>query len=1184
MRDARLPPTMSENPPGTALHAAALAVSGSGGQAVFDELVRFCSDILHVDAAMISIFADAGRARMRTLASCLDGRPLASFEYDLANTPCAGVIGRDFRFVGSGALPEFAAGGLFGAKGMDSYAAYSLVAPDGAQLGLIAVMDREPLPERALVESVLKIFSVRAVAELERSRAAAALEASEASYRAIFEATEDAVFVHDWDTGAILDVNPKACEMTGYSAAELRRMTPGDFAGNRAPYTREEALRHIEAAKTGGPVRFQWPRRRKDGALHWDEVTLKAATIGGRPRILAFTRDVTERKRAEEALKASEEQYRAIFNASEDAMMLWNSEPRRVDVNPAYLRMYGVTREEVLDPEYGSALPIAHAARRMDYIRRTLAGERCSAEVEAVRKDGTRFQIDLRTIPVRHLGEPHALAIGRDITERRIAEEALKSSEEQYRAIFNASDDAMVLWNSSLRRVDVNPAYERLFGYPREEALAPDRHAALPRKYVEQREDIVRRTLAGERCHAELDAIRRDGAMIQIEVRTVPVRHRGEPHVLAMVRDITARRRSEEALKASEAQYRAIFNATEDALVLRDANFRIVDVNQAYERLSGYSRAEVIGVDRVIANPGIQEQIRGLHARAIGGEPFMVETVRQRKDGALLDVELRGVPIRHRGEPHVLYIGRDISMRKRAEEIRRASEEQYRAIFDATADAIVVADTEGRIVDVNPALLKLSGYRREEVLGEHGWMMVAPEHVKLDRQMHERVVAGEAVQYELTGVGKSGERRDIEVHGVPMRYRGQPHTLSMARDITARKRASEERLSLERQLRQAQKMEAIGHLTGGIAHDFNNLLAAIMGYVALAAEKLEDGAPADPRKLAGYLDEALLGCRRARDLVQQMLTFSRGQRGTPRPLALREAVAESLKLVRSSLPATIEIRSDPGADAPAVLFDPVQLDQVMLNLSINARDAMEGSGRLTVSTRKVHGLHAVCSSCRKSFRGDFAELAVEDAGPGIAPEVMERMFEPFFTTKEVGRGSGMGLATVHGIVHEHGGHIVVDPGRVVGTRFRMLLPVLAGAQPQLPPAPRAAAPARREALKGRVLIVDDEAGVARFMQELLEGWGLSASAATNPASAARLFAADPAAYDLVITDQMMPGRSGVSLAKELLALRADLPVVLYSGHMDRATEAESRAAGIRAVLAKPVEPEVLYGILKTHLH
>jgi CheY-like chemotaxis protein len=226
----------------------------------------------------------------------------------------------------------------------------------------------------------------------------------------------------------------------------------------------------------------------------------------------------------------------------------------------------------------------------------------------------------------------------------------------------------------------------------------------------------------------------------------------------------------------------------------------------------------------------------------------------------------------------------------------------------------------------------------------------------------------------------------------------------------------------------------------------------------------------------------------------------------------------------------------------------------------------------------------VCASCRKSFRGDFAELAVEDSGPGIAPEVMERMFEPFFTTKDVGRGSGMGLATVHGIVHEHGGHIVVEPGRLIGTRFRVLLPVLADGRAAPAAAEKAAPAARREPLRGRVLVVDDEAGVARFMQELLESWGLSAAAATSPAAAARLFADDPGAYDLVITDQMMPGRSGVSLAKELIGLRADLPVVLYSGQMDRATETDARAAGVRAVLHKPVEPDALYGVLKTHLH
>ena len=513
--------------------------------------------------------------------------------------------------------------------------------------------------------------------------------------------------------------------------------------------------------------------------------------------------------------------------------------------------------------------------------------------------------------------------------------------------------------------------------------------------------------------------------------------------------------------------------------------------------------------------------------------------------------------------------------------MRRASEEQYRAIFDAATDAIILRDAAGHIVDANPALCRLSGYSREEVLSDPGWLFAAPEYRRTVRQMHDRALGGETILFEIRGLAKDGTLREIEVQCVPISYRGQPHVLAMARDISLRKRAAEERLSLERQLRQAQKMEALGHLTGGIAHDFKNLLASIMGYVALAAEKAQGGA--DP-KLPGYLDEALLGCRRARDLVQQMLTFSRGQRGTPRPLAPAAAVSESLTLVRSSLPSTVEIRSALPDALPGVLLDPVQLDQVLLNLSINARDAMEGAGRLSFSLRALRDERAVCSSCRKGFQGDFVELAVEDSGPGIAPEVLERMFEPFFTTKEGGRGSGMGLATVHGIVHEHGGHVVVEPGRVIGSRFRVLFPALGATAGAVPPPPQPAPSARRAPLKGRVLVVDDEASVAQFMRELLESWGLTAACSTSASSAAQLVAADPAGWDLVVTDQTMPERTGVALARELIALRADLPVVLYTGHMDRGTEIESRAAGIRAVLHKPVEPDALYGILKTHLH
>jgi PAS domain S-box-containing protein len=629
-------------------------------------------------------------------------------------------------------------------------------------------------------------------------------------------------------------------------------------------------------------------------------------------------------------------------------------------------------------------------------------------------------------------------------------------------------------------------------------------------------------------------------------------------------------------VERSGEQYRAIFNAVADSLVLRDADFRVVDVNPAYEAMSGRPRAEALGRnDLTMSPPELTERVRALHARALAGEPVMFEARARRKTGESFDIETRGVPIQHQGRPHVLYIGRDITARKSAEQVLRASEEQYRAIFNAAADALVLRDAERRVVDVNPAFLEMSGYTREEVLTGERWIFAGPEQAGMAKEMHRRVIAGESVQFEVQGIRKDGTPLAVEMRAVPILYRGQPHALGMARDITERRRSEAERAKLQAQLMQAHRMEAIGHLTGGIAHDFNNLLASIMGFIVLASEN--DAAAREP-KLVGYLDEALASCRRARDLIQQMLTFSRGQRGTPRPLALADAVAESLKLLRSSLPSTLELRTRIKA-TQAVMLDPVQVDQVLLNLSINARDAMGGTGRIEIALRPA-SLQGVCSSCRNAFSGDYVELAVADSGPGIAPAVLERIFEPFFTTKEAGRGVGMGLATVHGIVHEHGGHIVVETTPGSGTRFRLLWPGVSGDFTRVVASePKKTA---KTPLNGRVLVVDDESSVGEFMRQLLESWGLQATAVLSPIGVLERLGRTPA-YDLVILDQTMPGITGINLAREIAAARPGLPVILCTGNSERLDKDELDAAGIRALLNKPVEPDMLYGLLRTCL-
>jgi len=1009
----------------------------------------------------------------------------------------------------------------------------------------------------------------------EQKRAAEALRASEEQYRSIFNAAQDAMVLRDAEF-RMVEVNAAWSAVTGISREEaigLDRVLGDD------PPEFERLLREQHRkALAGERSAFEASRTRRDGRKIDLELHALPVQYRRQPHVLFIGRDISERKRAEEALRASEEQHRSIFNASQDTMVLRDAEFRVVDVNAAYEVVTGCSREETIGQDHvlGADPPEFERMLRSQH-HKVLTGETMVLETERIRRDGRRDWRELRAVPVRHQGKPHVLYVGRDIGARRRVEEALRASEEQYRAIFNASADAIVLRDAEFRIVDVNPAYETMSGYRRDEVIGVDRVIANPPEMNEPIKALHKRALAGETVSLETRSASRDGRPSDFELRGFPMQYRGRPHVLWIGRDISARKRTEEALRSSEEQYRAIFNACADALVLRDARARIVDVNRALVEISGYSREEVLNQDRFLfVVPEDVALATAMHRRAIAGESVRFEARCVRKDGTRFDAEIYFVPMPYRGEPHALSMARNITARKRAEDALRSSEEQYRAVFNATTDALVLRDAEQQVVDVNPAFLAMSGFTREEVISQKRWFFAGPEMETLAKQMHARVIAGETVRFEVYGYRKDGTRLDVEMHAVPMPYRGRPHALGMARDITARKRADAERAQLEGQLRQAQKMEAIGHLAGGIAHDFNNILTSIQGYAQLVGERPAAAADA---KLASHLDHLELACNRARELIQQMLIFSRGRRGAARPVALAPLVRQAIRLLRSSLPATLEIVPEFAAGLPAALLDPVQAEQVLMNLCINARDAMHGRGivQVGVACRELQGL--VCASCRGAVSGRFVDLSVADAGPGIPPEVMERMFEPFFSTKETGRGTGMGLAIVHGIVHEHGGHILVDSSPA-GARFQVLFPAVFGQEvPETPPKRRTMPSAQ---LSGRVLLVDDEHMVARFMHELLQGWGLQVTALTSAVEARQAFTRGPQDYDLLLTDYTMPRMTGLDLARALRAIRPALPVILYSGYTDVIPESELGDAAVELV-QKPIDPDALLAALRKHL-
>jgi PAS domain S-box-containing protein len=520
--------------------------------------------------------------------------------------------------------------------------------------------------------------------------------------------------------------------------------------------------------------------------------------------------------------------------------------------------------------------------------------------------------------------------------------------------------------------------------------------------------------------------------------------------------------------------------------------------------------------------------------------------------------------------------------RSEKEQELRKSEDRLRATVESAMDCIIAMDREGRVTEFNPAAEQCFGYRRFDVLGEPMADLIIPDQF---RQGHEQGMAG----FRETGTGDYLGRR-VEV--TAMRADGSEFPAELAidvaqgaegeifigyiRDITERREAEAQRQRLERQLRQAQKMEAIGQLTGGIAHDFNNILTAMTGYVLLAGERAES---LGDLKLSRYLDRAQRSGQRASDLIQQMLTFSRGQHGEPRPVALAPLIQEWRGLLETTLPSSVEIRTNLEPQVPEALLDPLQLEQVLMNLCINARDAMQGHGTLTVSLHDVSHKDSVCASCRQPVAGEFIEIAVRDTGPGVSPEVQERMFEPFYSTKAVGHGSGMGLSMVHGIIHDHGGHLLLDSKPGEGATLRILLPPLsAGEIGEETPGIVDIRPDRHR-MAGRVLLIDDEPAVGEFMQDLLEDWGLTVSVFDSSVDACVKFSDDPDLYDVVILDQTMPRMTGMDVAQQLLKLRPALPVILYTGYSDEISEEQVLGAGIRALVNKPVDTRRLHDLI-----
>jgi two-component system, cell cycle sensor histidine kinase and response regulator CckA len=478
---------------------------------------------------------------------------------------------------------------------------------------------------------------------------------------------------------------------------------------------------------------------------------------------------------------------------------------------------------------------------------------------------------------------------------------------------------------------------------------------------------------------------------------------------------------------------------------------------------------------------------------------------------------------------------------------------------------MVLVDSDGRIVLVNREIERLFGYSRDELLGLSIDVLV-PErfrgrHPSFRGHFYEAPeVRAMGAGRELFGLRKDGAEIPVEIGLNPIETDEGLFVLSSIVDVSARRAADEQRLRLEEQLRQSQKMEALGRLAGGIAHDFNNVLGGIVGYTELAQASARD-----PQLLAD-LDEVLRAAQRGKTLVERILRFSRQQELAPRPLDLTTAVSDAARLLRATLPAGIDIRLHCEAEVPRVMADATSVEQVVMNLATNAAHAMSGSGTLGISVEPRYVRDSFARAHPGLREGLFVQLAVSDTGHGMDEATRARAFEPFFTTKPSGAGSGLGLSMVHGVVSAHGGAVWLESelgrGTTVSCLFRAAESDVAEAVVTDPAAPRGHGE--------RVLYVDDEPTLTRIGKRVLGGLGYRAQVETDPARVLALLRADPSCLDAVITDFSMPGMNGVELARALTALRPDLPILLLSGYVEEFPLADLTAAGIRLVVKKPV--------------
>ncbi|MEE8483709.1 MAG: PAS domain S-box protein [Nitrospinota bacterium] len=884
------------------------------------------------------------------------------------------------------------------------------------------------------------------------------------------------------------------------------------------------------------------------------------------------------RRQAAEALRESEERFRNSFDHTAIGMSLIGHDYEYLKTNRAFCEMVGYSDEELLSMNYMDITHPDDIDINLEQSNKLREGEIDSFQIikRYIHKQGHTVWCNVSVSVVRDRnGNPiHYISHAENITERKKAEEALVESEEKYRSLFSNMTNGFafhkIIVDENNKPIDyvflkINNAFEEMTGLKREQVIGKKVTEIIPGiKDVDP--DLIE-------IYGKV-ALTRESKKFNIYFEPLS-RHYSiaayspeKGYFATVFEDITERKHAAEAIKMSERKYRHLFEDANDSIFIADLDDgRFIDVNTVAAERLGYTKEELLDLKVSDINPKeAGDAVKESFERQLAGETITVETSHRRKNGARMPVEVTSKLIDYGGGKAFLAFVRDISERKHAMEDRR----RLGKAIDHAADAIIITGSDSRIKYVNPAFEEMTGYSREEAVGQKTSILKSGKHDEaFYSNIQNTILEGGTWKGRIINKKKDGTLFHQEITISPI-FNDNKEIISyvgVQRDITQDIIMED----IQKQIVHMQKMEAVGTLAAGIAHDFANILTPIILIADTTIFNLSEESP-----LRKDMESIIKAANRGKNLVDQVLTFSRRSEVTAFSLEPHLLIKETLNFLRLSLPSTIKLKENINTEQCVIVADPSQINQLVMNLCLNSFHAMsEKGGTLEVTAGPIIVNEELAASVADLEAGFYFKLTVKDTGRGMEPEILEKAFEPFFTTKEKGEGTGLGLSTAHGIVGNLGGTITVksEPGK--GTVFDVYMP----ASEQKPTDKGVSA---RLAAKGKshILLVDDEESIAASMKKMLEMLGYTVTSMTESFEALEVFKRRGLEFDIVITDIVMPFMTGDVLAREIRKIRPDIPIIMITGHADF-TEEMARDMGIESYLTKPVSAEDLTEAIQT---